>query len=236
MSLLEFRDVTKRRAYGGRVVLVLEDASVAIDRGELVALWGLRGSGRTTFLRLAAGIDAPDEGTVCFAGRDLAKHGEEILGAEIAYARKSFRGAASQTAIDHVITGLLVNGLSRGTARERAVELLRRVGGEQLATHRISELDSAERIRVAIADSLSLEPHLLVIDEPVAGVDLHERDHILLLLRSLADQGTAVLMSVGDTTGLTGADQALSIGDGELTASTRPQLAPIVELRPASSG
>ncbi len=98
----------------------------------------------------------------------------------------------------------------------------------------MSELDSAERIRIAIAHALALEPRLLVIDEPVAGVELHERDGILLLLRSLADEGISVLMTVGDLTGLSGADQSLTIGDGELRGSSKPELAPVVRLRPAA--
>jgi ABC-type sugar transport system ATPase subunit len=73
-----------------------------------------------------------------------------------------------------------------------------------------------------------------VIDEPVAGVDLHQRDEILLLLRSLADAGVAVLMTVGELTGLSGADRSLTIGDGELCASAKAELAPVLPLRPAA--
>jgi energy-coupling factor transporter ATP-binding protein EcfA2 len=236
MTLLEFREVCKRTGYAGREVVVLDRATLRIDAGELVALWGLRHSGRTTLLRLAAGIDAPESGTVRFDGRDLAEHNEDLLGSEISYCQEPFRDAGAQTVTHELIVGLLVNGFSRRNARERAAEMLERVGAAQLATRRISELDAGERIRVAIADSLSMAPRLLVIDEPVAGVELHDRDGILLLLRALADQGTAVLMSVGDTTGLTGADQALTIGDGELSGSVKQRLAPVIDLRPAASG
>ena len=233
MSLLELRNISKRRSTGGRNVLLLKDASLNIDAGELVGVWGRRGSGRTTLLRLAAGIDAPDAGTVCFDGRDLAEHGEEILGREIGYCQKSFRSAAGRTAIDEVVVGLLANGVAPAEARARAREALARVGGETLGVRNLSELDGGERTRLAIAHALSLQPRLLVIDEPVAGVDLHERDAVLLLLRALADEGIAVLMAVGETTGLSGADRSLTIGDGELCGSLKPELAPVLELRPA---
>jgi ABC-type lipoprotein export system ATPase subunit len=228
--LLELRAVTRRRATDARNVLVLEDASLTLDAGELAAVWGLRGSGRTSLLRVAAGIDAPDAGAVYFEGRDLAEHGEDLLGGEIGYCQKSFRTAQAQTAIDEVIVGLLVKGTSPAAARVRAREALERVAGTRFAARRISELDSAERTRLAIAHALALGPRLLVIDEPVAGVELHERDAVLLLLRSLADEGVAVLMTVGDMTGLTGADQALTIGDGELNGSGKRRLAPVAEL------
>ncbi len=230
MSLLELAHVCKRRTYGGRTVVVLDDASLSVETGELVAVWGLRGSGRTTLLRVAAGIDGPDAGTVRLDGRDLAEHGDEILGREIGYCQKSFRAGAGQTGIEEVVLGLLVNGVAPTQARIRAREALQRVDGERLAMRRLSELDSGERVRLAIAHALTLAPRLLVIDEPVAGVDLHERDAILSLLRSLADEGVAVLMSVGDLTGLTGADQSLTIGDGELCGSPRRELAPVADL------
>jgi putative ABC transport system ATP-binding protein len=231
VSLLELRHVCKRSTHDGRRRVLLDDASLEIDAGELVAVWGMRGSGRTTLLRLAAGIDAPDAGSVLFDGRDLAEHGDEILGHEIGFCQRSFRTAAGREAIDEVVVGLLVNGATPSVARARAKEALERVGGAGLGGRRLAELDSGERVRLSIAHALALAPRLLVIDEPVAGVELHERDAILLLLRSLADEGVAVLMTVGDLTGLSGADRSLTLGDGELCGSPRRELAPVLDLR-----
>jgi ribose transport system ATP-binding protein len=92
-------------------------------------------------------------------------------------------------------------------------------------------LDGADAVRVAVARALARQPKLLVIDEPILGVDLLARDTILLLLRSLADEGIAVLTSTTETTGLAGADRALSLGGGELRGSSSPELASVVPLR-----
>ena len=86
-------------------------------------------------------------------------------------------------------------------------------------------------MRVVLARALALEPSLLVIDEPTRGVDLLERDAILALLRSLADDGLGVLTSAGETTALSAADRALSLTDGELHGNLDPELAPVVPLR-----
>jgi ABC-type lipoprotein export system ATPase subunit len=230
MSLLELRDVRKSRASGGRNVLVLERESLQVDPGELVGVQGLRGSGRTTLLRLAAGIDVPDSGTVCFDGRALDRHGDEILGREIGYCEKSFRTAVGPAAIDEVIVGLLVNGVSKAEAGTRAREAIERVEGESFAARRISTLDSGECIRLAIAQALTLEPRLLLVDEPVAGVELEQRDEILSLVRSLTDDGLAILMTVGELTGLRGADQSLTIGEGKLSGSPKRKLEPVADL------
>ncbi len=230
MSLLELRNVCKRHRGGGRTVVVLGEASLDIDPGELVAVWGLRGSGRTSLLRLAAGIDAPDAGTVCFDGRDLAEHGEQILAREIGYCHKSFPGARGEPAIGQVLLGLLINGVRGKEAHARAREALERAGAERLATRRVSDLDRSERVRLALAHALALGPRLLLIDEPVAGVELEERDGILLLARSLADEGIAVLMTVGDLTGLTGADQSFTLAEGELRGSGKRALQPVADL------
>jgi putative ABC transport system ATP-binding protein len=230
VSLLELRNISKWRSSGGREVLMLENASLSIDAGELVGVWGPRGSGRTTLLRLAAGIDAPDSGNVCFDGRDLTEHGEQILAREIGYCQKTFPSARGQLAIDEVLLALLVNGVRGKEARARAHEALERVGAERLVARRVSELDSGERVRLALAHALALEPRLLLLDEPVAGVELDQRDEILLLARSLADEGVALLMTVGEHSALVGADQALTIGDGYLSGSPKRGLQPVADL------
>jgi ABC-type multidrug transport system ATPase subunit len=230
VSLLELRNVSKRHEYGGRSVTVLERESLDIDPGELVGVWGPRGSGRTTLLRLVAGIDAPDRGTVHFDGHDLAEHGEQILAREIGYCQKAFPSAQGQLAIDEVLLALLVNGVRGKEAHARAHEALERVGAERVAHRRIRELDSGERVRLALAHALALGPRLLLIDEPVAGVELEERDAILLLARSLADEGIGVLITVGEISGLRGANQSLTIGDGHLCGSPKRGLEPVADL------
>lgn len=232
MSLLELRGVQKSLMHGGRRIVVLRDACLQIEAGELVAVWGTRGSGRTTLLRLAAGIDRPDAGSVSFEGRELSERHEGVLGARIGYCRQSSHSARGQTAMAELLVGLLAGGVALPAARMRAREALERIGAERLSTRRVHELDGAERLRLALACALAREPRMLVLDEPLAGVELHQRDEAATLLRSLADEGVAILMTVGEPSGLAGSDQALTIGEGELRGSHRRELAPVLELRP----
>jgi putative ABC transport system ATP-binding protein len=233
MSLLELQRVAKRYRDGELERVVLRDVSVEIGSGELAVAWGLRGCGRSTLLRVAAGVEAPDEGVVRFEGRDLAVHGEEILGAGLGYCQKTIRGG-SQRVEEVVIMPLLASGVSRPLARSRASGALERTGVVSCATLRVSALDTAEMVRVALARVLAHDPRLLVIDDPIQGVDLLARDGILALLRSLADEGMAVLASTTDSTALSGADRTLALSEGELRGPPPAELAPVLALRPTA--
>lgn len=227
-SLLRLEDVSLR-ADGGRGGVVLAGVSLQVDSGELIAVWGARRSGRSSLLRVAAGIEPPHSGQVLLAGRSLKARGE-ALGEQIGWCGQSLKGVEAQRVIDELMAGQLGRGVRPGSARRRSLAALQRAGVEHCAARKLHELDSAEAVRVAIARAIVPEPALLVIDEPVKGVELLERDPILSLLRSLADEGLAVLMSAGEATALAGADRALSLTEGRLRGSLMPQLAPVVPL------
>lgn len=231
MSLLELEDVHKRYTGTSHEPSVLREVSLQIEAGELVVVWGLKGSGRSTLLRVAAGIEAPDAGTVRFEGRDLAEHAEDLLGGGVGYCERTFRCAEGQGVLDQVTVGLLARGVPPRQARSRAQRALQRAAAERYITQRLATLDAGESARVAIARTLALEPRLVVIDEPTRGVDLLERDEILALLRSLADEGIAVLASTAESTGLAGADRPLVLGDGELRGAPPAELATVLPLR-----
>jgi len=231
MSLLVLDGVRKGYESGPGARPVLRDVSLDLDPGELAVVWGMRGSGRSTLMRVAAGIEPPDAGVVRFEGHDLAARAERLLGSGVGYCQKTLRFTDGHTALDHAMVGLLSRWMAPKLARKRSLHALERVGAERCAGMHRHELSSAEAVRVALARTLALEPKLIVIDEPVKGVELIDRDPILALLRSLADEGIAVLASTGESTGLSEADRALVLGDGELRGAPVRQLAPVVPLR-----
>jgi ABC-type lipoprotein export system ATPase subunit len=231
MSLLELENVSKRYREGQRERIVLREISLHVDAGELVMVWGLRRSGRTTLLRIAAGVQAPDGGAVRFAGRDLAEHGERTLGEGIGYVQKTLRASEEQGVLEQVAAPLLARGVGVERAHELARRALARAGGADCAAMRVAELGVGETVRVALARTLALSPALVVIDEPAAAVELGERDEILALLRGLATEGAAVIASTGEPVELAGAHRALTLGEGELRGQSTPELAPVVALR-----
>jgi ABC-type multidrug transport system ATPase subunit len=232
MSLVLDR-VSKRYPRGERGVherVALRGVSLEIESGELVAVLGRRRSGRTTLLQVAAGIEPPSEGTVRFAGVDLRDR--SALGVEggIGYCLTTFEAVLGDSVLEHVAAPAMA---VRATpdAPARALDQLERAGVAACAAMRVDELDLAETIRVAIARASIMRPRLILLDEPTLGVRLNERDAILALIRSLAEAGVAVLMTVEEGAGLAGADRALTLDAGELRGETAPVRASVVPLR-----
>lgn len=232
MSLLSIEHVQLLdRESPGR--LLLTDICLDLDGGEHVAIWGKRRSGRSSLLRLACGLAVPDGGVVRFDGRDL--HGPQAIGDGIAYCAGGLQVGEAWPVRRELVEVQLARGVHRRHARRRAHDALERVGAAELAERLLRTLRGAEQVRAMLALALTSAPRLLVVDDVVAGVQLVERMAILRLLRSLADEGLAVLSSTDETAALAGADRALTLSEGRLHGRVAGELAEVLPLR-ASAG
>jgi manganese/iron transport system ATP-binding protein len=182
---------------GGR--LVLRDADVHVDRGELVGLIGPNGAGKTTLLRAALGLLSPIGGRVTVEGRKAAP-GRIPIG--YVPQRHEFAWEFPISVDNVVMTGLTGKlGLFRrpGVAEWRAVDdALERVRIAHLRDRPVGELSGGERQRVAVARALALEPAVLLLDEPFTGLDMPSQELLSDLFGSLAREGRAVLMTTHD--------------------------------------
>jgi ABC-type Mn2+/Zn2+ transport system ATPase subunit len=232
--LLSLEHVTHR--YSAKAI-GLDDASLELDAGELVAVWGPPRSGRTTLLEVAAGLLDPDEGAVRFDGGPP----RGALGREdgIAWAvdgPEAFIAAAGERVLDQVAWPAL-RVTSRWRARDRADELLTRCGGEGLADAEPWQLSHAERVRVLLARSLVHRPRLVLLDEPAAGSPKPERERLWELLRSLTrEEGLAVLATDHDGYAFAGA-RTLTLQRGALRGeSAQPAAVVSLDARRAGPG
>jgi ABC-type multidrug transport system ATPase subunit len=229
VTLLVLEHATKRFSSGQRETIALRDVSLDLAAGECVAVYGLRRSGRTTLLRVAAGMLPLDEGAARFDGHDLASRAGGPLGIQIGYCNPVFDMAQGGTIADHVAVALLARRAGRVRARARADAVLARVGLSSCADLDPRDLHPEELVRAGIARALVTAPRLLLLDEPTNGVDVLERDAVLALVRSLADEGVAILMTVGEP--VSGADRVLALDAGELRGQAVPEPAPVLPLR-----
>lgn len=221
MSLLAIEHVSKRHSRGRREYIALRDVTMSVEAGEVVAVLGSGNSGRSTLLRIAAGLERPDAGRIVFDGVELTAGGAQV-GRRIAFCHTSFGSLEGDLVVDHVATGLLADRFMPKQARRAAHEALVRCGAASCAELQPCELDSIERVRVALARAVIGAPALVVIDEPTAGVGLLESDPLLRLLRSFAQEGMAVLLATSDASSLAGIDRVVMIADGMVRGETHP--------------
>jgi iron complex transport system ATP-binding protein len=182
-------------AYGGRTVL--RGVSLSLCPGEILSLLGANGSGKTTLLRLLLGLAKPKQGVITFNGKPLAVHGPRVLARHIAYVPQTHVSPFPYRVIDIALLGRLPQtGLVRSPKRqdyEVAMQALARLGIEHLATRPYTEISGGERQLTLIARALAQGARLLVMDEPVSGLDYGNQLRFLEQLRGLANDGYAIV-------------------------------------------
>jgi len=180
---------------GGSIVRALDDVSLAVPKGQTLAVVGESGSGKTTALRIALGLSRPTSGRVSFEGQDITDLGWRALRPlrrrfQLVH-QNPFSSLDPKFTVLQTITEPLVSfGVGdRASRRERAVELLEQVALPQsFLSRRPAELSGGQRQRVAIARALALQPDLIFLDEPVSALDVSVQKQILELLRTLQEE------------------------------------------------
>lgn len=187
--LLDVQDLYKVYEMDGRPLTVLSGVSLSLMPGEMVALVGKSGSGKSTFLHVAGTLDAPTAGVVRFDGEDLFARTE----AELARFRNEQLGFVFQshhllpefTALENVLMPALIRRAPHAPSERRAKELLASVGLGDRIKHRPTQLSGGEQQRVAIARALVLQPRLLLADEPTGNLDDATGEEIFRVLVDL---------------------------------------------------
>jgi ABC-type lipoprotein export system ATPase subunit len=238
--LLSLDGVKKRHVRGRHEIVALDDVSLEVAPGEFVAIFGSHASGKTTLLRVAAGIEAADEGCVIFAGDDMTEWATSRrrrgLHPRIGWVRRSGPFLASMAIVDYVALPL-VGGVPPAEAERRATRALKRMRADGLAHATWEELSDAERTHVMLAQAVVREPALLLADDPTRGLGVGDRETMLALLRAVADEDDmAVLMTVPEVPDMLRAHTIMTLSDGELIASSsRSATADVIDL-PARRG
>ena len=229
-ELLCLRGVRKSYRRGVQDLHVLRDVTLDVGEGEVVCVLGTRGQGKTTLLRIAAGMESADEGEVRFAGQDLTGLSDRtlsrLLGAQIAWAGASGPGGMRMRLLDYVAMPLLAGAGMRARLRAgkrdvyaRARAALERVGAQGCAEQRWESISDWERALVELAQAIAGEPRLLLVDDLTDALGVRETDELSTLIRSLSrESGLGVLMTVSDPQATLFSDRIVTLAAGRLTA------------------
>jgi putative ABC transport system ATP-binding protein len=230
VSQYELVNVGKLFTRASVVINAVHDVELVIEPGEFVALEGPSGSGKTTLLQLLGALDRPSSGSVFFEGRDLSSLPDSEL-AELrlrsfGFVFQQFNLIPTLTALENVEAKLAPTGVARTELRERASALLAEVGLRDRAEHLPGHLSGGEQQRVAIARALSVEPRVILADEPTGNLDTQTGAEIVESLAGLAAQrGTTVIVATHDIVLADRAPRRLRMRDGRLLAP--PLSAPV---------
>jgi putative ABC transport system ATP-binding protein len=227
-TVIELDAVT--RDHGSPPVRAVDSVSLTVKRGELVAIVGPSGSGKSSLLNLIGTLDRPTSGRAKISGEDVALLSDEALSAlrahRIGFVFQQFHLSEGVTAIDNVADGLVYLGVPLRERRRRAAVALERVGLGHRLTHRPNQMSGGERQRVAIARAVVGDPPLLLADEPTGNLDQQSGTSVVELLHELNLGGTTIVVITHDVELAERLPRRVTIRDGRVVSD--------VDLRVAS--
>jgi putative ABC transport system ATP-binding protein len=232
--MVETVDLSRDYVMPGGPVHALRDVSIRVARGQLVALRGRSGSGKTTFLSLVGALDRPTRGSVSVAGLAVSELPEsQLIGfrrQRVGFVFQAFGLIPILSAAENVELPLRLVRTEPRERDRRVAELLDLVGLADRARHRPHELSGGEQQRVAIARALANRPALLLADEPTGQLDSQTGRGIMALLHDVArSQRATVIVATHDPMLIDLADRAVELADGRVVSDTAP--APEAEVR-----
>src|SRR5438445_4551532 len=219
--LLQAKGVHKTYFLGKRSLEVLRGVDVDMRRGEFLALRGASGAGKSTLLHLLGGLDAPNQGEIWLAGRNLAglarRELARLRNEQVGFIFQAYYLLPELDALENVCLPARMARTPAPATEARGRELLARVGLKDRIEHKPYELSGGEQQRVAIARALINEPDLILADEPTGNLDSHTGEEIIELLCSLrAEKQTTLVMATHDAKVAARAPRVVELVDGQI--------------------
>ena len=240
-ELIRLTDVTK--VYQGGITGALSGVTLAIEKGEFVAVMGPSGSGKSTLLNLVAGLDRPTSGTIQVGDVDLGQLGEAGLARfrrdQVGFVFQFFYLLPNLTALENVLIPAQLKGM---TANSQALELMHTLGIADVADRYPARLSGGQQQRVAIARALVNQPQVLLADEPTGNLDEHTGQEVLGLFQQLnRDLEQTIILVTHDSNVAACAPRRVFVRDGRIAsdvtqAPPSDQDLPVPSARPSANG
>ncbi len=223
MSVISAKNVKKR--FGE--LEVLKSVSLEVNKGEVVVLMGPSGTGKSTFLRTLNFLEIPDEGEIIFD--DIKMKDDAVIlrqaRSRMAFVSQSYNLFPHMTALKNVMYPLVkVKKMEKNEAKEKAVEVLKRVGlGDKINSYP-GQLSGGQKQRVAIARAIAMQPDLILFDEPTSALDPEMTAEVLKVMKELADMGTTMIVVTHEVNfAREAADRIVFMSEGIIVEDSQPQ-------------
>jgi lipoprotein-releasing system ATP-binding protein len=219
--MIEVVNLNKSFTMAGEELVILKGVSMSIIEGEMLAIVGASGVGKSTLLSILGGLDRPTSGKILFDGVDLFGRSDPELAAfrnkKIGFVFQFHHLLHEFSALENVMMPGLIRRMKRGEIEGAAREMLNSVGLSHRLSHKPGELSGGEQQRVAIARALVLQPKLILADEPTGNLDTHTSDEIFGLLKDLNKKRgmTFILVTHNEKLSLQ-ADRVFNMVDGKI--------------------
>jgi putative ABC transport system ATP-binding protein len=219
-QVLELAKVSKTFGDGATAVAALRDVDLTVAAGEFVAVMGPSGSGKSSLLALAGGLDRPTSGGVFVESTPLAGLGLNELARlrrrAVGYVFQDFNLVPTLTAAENVALPLELDGTAWKKARRQALDALRQVGIPELADRFMDQMSGGQQQRVAIARAVVGQRRLILADEPTGALDSTTGQGVMEVLRARADAGAAVMLVTHEARHAAWADRVVFLRDGRV--------------------
>ena len=228
-AVVELENLEKSYRLGKVTVNALRGVTLKLRQAEFMVIMGPSGSGKTTLLNIIGTLDKPSSGRALVDGEDITRMND----AQLTRLRRHKIGFVFQfhnlipvlTALENVELPLITSGVKRKESKDRAIELLRRVGLQDRTDHLPDELSGGEQQRVAVARALANHPRIVLADEPTGDLDTQTGFEVVQLMHSMAKQeGSSVVVVTHDPVVAERADRLVEMRDGRITEKVRESL------------
>ena len=227
--LIDIKDLYKIYNEGKESeVRALDGVSLQIDRGEFVAIVGASGSGKSTMMNVLGCLDIPTHGRYDLDGTDVTSLSDRdlarIRNREIGFIFQGYNLLQDLDALDNVILPLIYRGTSIFEREEIAMAALERVGMDERAHHRPSQMSGGQQQRVAIARAIATHPPIIMADEPTGALDSKTGRHVLEILQELYREGTTILLITHDDGIAATAPRVVRLSDGKIISDAHQEV------------